>query len=222
MARRRSAPPASFGDATSVSFLDQAMLLGVLMLFIVLVVMSFINEPPKGEAQERSEVVPTALYVQTMWTFNEPHDLDTYLQCTMHLAKKDVVASVNFKQKNSDFLDLIVDDLGKPSADNYERILSNSSLNQLLPNTICRLNVHLYSTHEGTLPLEGRFHVILNKDHKDGEQQLTPKDGALFILTFPGQELTLMELVIDREGKVYTEATSFYPEAPYRCIATCK
>ncbi len=222
MARRNKNSIESFMGSSLIPFLDLAMLLGVLTLFLAIIQQPHINEPPKGEEMKQSDVSPTAIFVQVGWTFNNPHDVDTYFECDVHLAGRKVTSTVNFKQKNSTFTDLIVDDLGRPSPENYERVLSNSVLERLLPNTRCQLNVHLYNSHGGALPLQGVFHVILNKDHPDGEMQLTPVQGLPFELKFGGQEVTLMELVIDENAKVMLEATTFYPEADYRCQATCE
>ena len=95
-------------------------------------------------------------------------------------------------------------------------------LERMLPNTTCRLNAHLYSSHGGVLPVHGTFDVILNKDHVDGELQLTPEEGQPYSLAFGGQEVTLMELVLNERGDVLTEVTSFYPDTIQSCLATCK
>lgn len=195
----------------------------VLMMFLSLAAsLIHMNEPPKGDQMDRSDTTPAAIFVQVSWDDGEPHDVDTYLRCTEYLVGKEVITEVNFRQKHSGFLDLFPDDLGKPSFENYERTMSNSMRDRLLPNTLCQLNVHLWSAHSGELPIDGEFHVILNKDDPVKEVRLTDKKGSKYSLSIPGEEVTLAQLVINDVGEIYTEASALYPETAHQCMATCK
>lgn len=218
----RGYKPRGLAGSSLAPLLDVILALVFVLVFVVSVLLVNVNDPPKGETVESSDVTPTAIFVQVSWTDGEPHDVDTYLKCTEYLVGKKVITSVSYQQKHVHFLDLFPDDLGRPSFENYERVMANSLRERLLPNTYCQLNVHLFSVHGGSLPIEGIFHVILNKDDATREIALTPKKGLAYELTTYGAEATLMTLVIDDNGAVLDDATSMYPDAPFECLATCK
>lgn len=207
-------------DPVSIEFLDVIFCVLLPVAFVALVSVIHINPPPLGEYEKVSKLAPSALYAQIGWKFNEPHDVDTYLRCSSHVNGCAFRFTVNFKQKVSGFLDMGHDDLGKPSANNHETAMTNSKIDQLPPNTVCVLNAHLYSSRGGTIPLSGVFHVILNKDNPD-EEILTTAEGLPYELRHKGEEVTLMQLVINEDGQVMRDATLFFPETPFVCLATC-
>lgn len=218
----RGYKPRGLAGSSLAPLLDVILVLVLMLVFVVAVLLVNVNDPPKGETVESSDVTPSAIFVQVSWTDGQPHDIDTYLKCTEYLVGKEVVTSVSYRQKHANFLDLFPDDLGRPSFENYERVMANSMRERLLPNTFCQLNAHLYNVHGGELPVEGLVHVILNKDDPALEFALTPKTGLSYELSKHGAEVTLMTLVIGDDGTILREATGTYPDTPFVCLATCK
>lgn len=216
----KSPKAVGLGAVSMTPLLDIIFLLVVVLAVALRIQMPFINPPPTGEEKRTVDLAPSAIYVQVEWEFAAPHDLDTYLNCRVFLKQGEADVSVNFRQKEAGFLSLTRDDLGRPSPENFEVVLGNSELPRLPPNSLCTLNVHLYSAKGGALPIQGRFHAILHKDHVD-ELPLTPVDGTSFALTHKGQEITLLQLLIDEAGAVMPDVTVLYPNTAEQCLATC-
>lgn len=175
-----------------------------------------VNEPPKDVAERTTPVAPTVLYSILNWKDGEPHDVDGWHRCTVQRASGPLHYTVNYRQRSDGFLDLLRDDLGRPSYLNAELVQSNSEINQMPPNTVCRVNVHLYHSHTGSLPVEGHLIVILNKDAKN-EVLLA---DVPFELARPGQEVTVAAIAFDGDGNPLTDAISTYPDAETVPIAT--
>ncbi|PIR82264.1 hypothetical protein COU20_03875 [Candidatus Kaiserbacteria bacterium CG10_big_fil_rev_8_21_14_0_10_59_10] len=200
--------------------LDVVALLAVMTILIAALAVPFINEPPKDVAEKRAPTEPVPFYVELRWEYGQPHDVDTWVQCV--IVRPDGVKSVytvSYRQRHAGFLDLVWDDLGSPSPVNFERVVSNSNVQKMPPNTFCRINAHLYSSHGGMMPVKGDLTVILDKDAPT-EELLTPEKGLPFSIVYKGEEVTLFELAWDERGQLIQGAIAMYPNVPLSCLAT--
>src|SRR3989344_4675573 len=113
----------------------------------------YINPPPKDVSEKKVSIAPTALFIQLRWLAGFPHDIDTWMTCWQEIGgEKRNVVEVSYMQRLHRWLGLDRDDLGRPSVLNLEVIKSNSEVSEVLPNSRCRVNAHLYHSHGGEIP----------------------------------------------------------------------
>ena len=162
-------------------------------------------------------MTPVPFFVRLRWGDNLPHDLDIWVACSNVVdGKKSNEIVVGYKQRSHGWLDLLRDDLGAPSILNEEQVQSNSEVPRVPPNSTCQVNVHLYHTHGGSLPLRANVIVILSKDG-DNETLL---GNVSFDIVVPGQEVTALVATWDAQGQPVKETVKSYPDAPQTPIAT--
>lgn len=177
----------------------------------------YVNPPPKNQADKRVPVTPVPFFVRLRWGDGLPHDLDLWIACHQGVGDKttnEIV--VGYRQKSAGWLDLLRDDLGGPSILNEEQAQSNSEVRRVPARSTCRVNVHLYHTSGGTIPVRGNVIVILNKDG-DNEYLL---GNVTFDLVVPGQEITALVATWGEGGEPIKESVQIYPDAPQELIAT--
>lgn len=174
-----------------------------------------INPPPKDMADKRMAATPTALYVQITWGDGLPHDIDVALRCAS-LRGDYGLATVNFRQLHSSWLVLKQDDLGGPSVINMEKAESNTDVGKVPPLTRCWVNVHLYNTHNGPMPVEGELLAIQDKDNAHEHLIAT----VPFTLTKPGEELTLLIATWNERSQLLEEVLEKYPATKLAAIMT--
>lgn len=226
MRRHRNAARGSpFGLGTS-----SAVFLGLLLGFVDLTTNTqmlglaaaaistpFVNPPPKNNGDKKLNVTPTPFYIRIRWKDGAPHDIDTWVRCyNLVEGTRGNEITIGYSRKSHGWLDLLRDDLGGPSYLNEESVQSNSTIPRMLPNTTCRINLHLYHSHGGKLPVVGNVVVIQDKDSDDE----TLVGDVEFQLDFPGQEITTIVATWDDHGNLIQEAVEKFPEAPVELIAT--
>jgi hypothetical protein len=219
MKPRRSGRLSSPGDAF-IPLIDIIAGLAGFGILLALLQVLFINEPPKDVAEKRTPTEPSPFYLELKWEDGAPHDVDTWVRCTV--ARPDGNSesyTVSYLQKHAGPLDLVWDDLGGPTPQNFERVISNSLIERIPPNTFCYVNAHLYNSHSGAFPLRGHLTLILDKDGSS-EEVLTPAGGLKFILSFPGEETTLFRIGWDQHGQPMRESIEAYPNVQRICLAT--
>lgn len=176
----------------------------------------FVNTP-KDKADKRLAVAPVPLFVRVQWGTGLPHDIDTWVRCaSARTGDRKITALVGFKVRSSEWLNLQRDDQGGPSALNEELVLSNSDVARIPANTTCAFNVHLYSSHGGAIPVDGKMLVIQDKD---SDKEVLVGDVA-FTLMVPGQEITVISATWGADGSLMKEAVELYPGASTTLIAT--
>lgn len=204
-------------DPTTIGFIDVTMIGLVVVLAPLALSIMHINPPPKNVAEKRTPSEMTLLHVEVTWASNTPHDVDTWVECGNRLPGGGILSAVvGYRQKLDKWLGLDIDDLGAPSPRNIERVRSNSLATRVPPNTVCNLNVHLYSTHGGVLPVTGMMLAIADKDGPD--ERLIGE--VPFTLNHAGEEVTVITSVWDENGKIKEDAVAAFPDAPVRLIAT--
>ncbi len=223
-ARRDRSSPFGLGSSSTafmvvlLGFLDLSVSTQTVGLAAASLSIPYVNPKSTANGDKKLSVAPVALYARLQWEKGKPHDVDFWVRCnTLADAGKGEVQDANWKSRNATWFDLIKDDVGGPSYLNEEQVQSNSQAEGLIPpNTTCRLNVHLYHSHEGQFPLQGSVLVIQDKD---SDQEILVGDVS-FSLMFPGQELTILTAVWDERGNLIPEGTSVFPEAAMVAIAT--
>ena len=203
-----------------VGFIDVALLLALVGVVVAMETIPFINRPPKDVADRRAPSEPIAFFLEDQWPDGFPHDIDTWVECDSEIdGVRTNRLTVGYPRRSALWLDLQRDDLGAPSVRNIEIIQSNSEVTKVPPNTFCRLNVHLYHSHGGILPVHGTMRVILNKDSSTTEKVVVE---TKYELRRPGEEITVAQLVWDKDGEVIEEATVLWPTVKTEFIATRK
>jgi len=214
----RSAATTAAILALTVGVIDLSTNTSATGILTAAVAIPHINPPPRDIAEKRTSVTPNALFIQIRWPNGFPHDVDTYLQCYVEGSdgKKHNMVNVNFRQKSDKWLNLKVDDLGRPSVINVEEVQSNSQVATVPPLTFCRLNVHLYHSHGGIMPFTGVFAMIADKD-ADNEKLLASGE---FVISEPGEESTLVTVSWDTRGRPILSSIKSYPNVDTVGIAT--
>lgn len=176
-----------------------------------------VNPPPKNQADKRVPVTPVPFFVRLRWGDGLPHDLDMWVAChqTVGGTRTNEII-VGYRQKSMGWIDLLRDDLGTPSILNEEQVQSNSDVTRIPAHTTCRINVHLYNSNGGPLPIRGNVIAILNKDGAD-EYLL---GNVAFDLVVPGQEITALTATWGEGGMLIRDSVKAYPAAPQEMVAT--
>ncbi len=176
-----------------------------------------INPPPQNQADKATDTSPTAFFVQLTWGDDLPHDIDMAVACGS-LQNKQLPSTVNYKQTRSGWLVLKQDDQGKPSVMNLEKVESNTEVMKIPPLTRCWINAHLYHTHNGSMPVEGTLLAIQDKDN--AHERLISR--VPFKLTFPGEEITVIEVTWNERSVILDEVTETFPNTKLARIMTSK
>ncbi len=199
-----------------LAMLDLKMNTSVTGLATTAILLPFVNLPPTDTGKERAPSAPVALHIGNSWKAGEPHDVDTSVSCVTRNAAGDRTVRVWYAHRSDKWLDLQRDDLGGPSVLNLEIVQSNSEVEKVPPNTSCRINLHLYHSHGGKFPIEGRVTVVVNKDSP--EEELAA--DVPYELRFPGEERTAALLVWGPTGRLMREVTETFPAAATVPIVT--
>jgi len=177
----------------------------------------FVNPPPKNNGDKRLLVSPVPFFVRLKWGDGLPHDIDLWISCHNVIeGKESNFVTIGFNRKSVGWLDLLRDDQGGPSYLNEEQAQSNSEINAMPANTTCRVNVHLYNSHGGTIPVDAEIIVIQDKDGDDE----TLVGDAKIKLVVPGQEITAIVASWDGHGNLVKNSVQKFPDAPFQSIAT--
>jgi len=199
-------------------FVDLFALTSATGLITSAIAIPHINPPPRDVGKRRTPIEPTALYFEVRWPDGELHDIDVWVACYNEIGGIKVnFLSIGFIQKSNLWMDLIRDDLGRPSVINFERVLSNSEAPTIPPNAFCRFNVHLYHSHGGSLPVEGVITAIANKDDTANERLIA---SIPFVLSVRGEEITVLTVAWDDRGVFIPQSVKTFPEVETKLIAT--
>ena len=200
-----------------ICFLDITTSGQTLGLAAAAISMPFVNPPPKNNGDKRLAVTPVPLFIRNQWRDGLPHDIDTWVRCySLVQGQRANVLTIGYSRTSEGWLDLLRDDQGAPSYLNEERIQSNSGVSQVPPNTACFVNVHLYHSHGGGIPVEGELVVIQDKD---GDNEKLVGD-IKYELVVPGQEITVLSAVWDDHGNLFPDSVEKFPAAHTELIAT--
>lgn len=201
-----------------VGLLDLATNTAITGMALSAMMMPHVNDPPKNVAEKKTPTAPSAVFFQIQWTYGDPHDIDMWTRCYSIVdEKKQKAITVGYFQRSAGWLDLQRDDLGRPSIINLEEVKSNSEILEVPPNTSCRINVHLYHSHGGMLPIEGNLIAISNKDDTSKESLIAV---VQFRLNKPGDEITLLYVSWDEEGQVIDDSVQTFPDVKTIPIVT--
>lgn len=205
-------------NSVFIGMLDVMTNLAVTGVVIAMIALSLINPPPKNKEEKKVPTSPVALFYQVEWAKGMPHDIDMYVRCETKIsAGQTVTAIVSYKQLQHVWLRLSKDDQGRPTPENVEKIESISDISKVPPSTECILNVHLYNSHGGILPVLGKAVAINQKDHPLQEENI---GEVFFSLEKPGQEITLIVARWDANGVFEKGRTEVYPHVGTTYLAT--
>jgi hypothetical protein len=182
------------GDDSSTAMTDIMFNLLAVLILVLALVLVFINDP----SLENPDVQTFEAIVE--WHGRSKVDIDTYPWCINPYTGLSEV--VSFQNKKGKYFNLDRDDLGykddKPEEDINKEIVN--ALGVILPEATCGVNIQVYGTNGGSLPIEGGVivTVILNKGIQS--KQLVLLSQKKFELTEPKEEITIVSFDVDASG----------------------
>ena len=183
----RSGTHTVFRDVTTLALLG--------FVAIVILVLSHINPPEKGESESAP---PGNVIVEIRWADGLDADVDLWVKAPGDRA-------VGYSNLNGKFFNLLRDDLGAyldPLDLNYE----NAYTRGIIPGEYV-VNVHLYNVRTvsalSSLPIPVQVMVSIAKDRIDGvrSQRILTQQVRLKSI---GHEVTVFRFALDENGDIQT------------------
>ncbi|QQG45876.1 MAG: hypothetical protein HYY55_02740 [Candidatus Niyogibacteria bacterium] len=174
---------------------DLTLLIAIIPFMLVFLFLIHLNDASSKDQDKN----PFEVTVE--WDGKSPVDIDTWTWCTN--PSTELWEIVSYQNRKGKFLLLDQDDRGykdeSPLDDkNKEKV---KSLGNRLPAALCGVNLHVYGTNGGTLPIEVTVSAVLFKGHETGKQ-IVLLDQKKFTLSRVGEEITTTSFEIDTEGKL--------------------
>ncbi|OGZ30052.1 MAG: hypothetical protein A2931_03960 [Candidatus Niyogibacteria bacterium RIFCSPLOWO2_01_FULL_45_48] len=173
---------------------DITLLISFIPLLVLFLFMVFLNDPTTKDPDKN----PFEAVVE--WDGLSLVDIDTWTWCTNPATG--LWEIVSYQNRKGKFIFLDQDDRGYKS----DKPLDNAnketikSLGNRLPAALCGLNLHVFGTNGGTLPVEITVSAVLFKGHETGKQVVL-LDQKKVAMSRAGEEVTVTSFEIDSEGK---------------------
>ncbi len=173
---------------------DITLLISFIPLLVLFLFMVFLNDPSSKDPDK------TPFESVAEWDGISPVDIDTWIWCTNPATG--LWEIVSYQRRKGAFFVLNQDDRGfRPEYpnDNVNKEIV-VSLGNRLPAALCGINLHVYGTNGGTLPIELTVSAVLFKGHESGKQTVL-LDQKKITMNRAGEEKTVTSFEIDSEGK---------------------
>ena len=175
-------------EESSVIFRDVIMLALTGFIFMVVLLLPFVNPPTEDE---NTTDPPGNVIVELFWDNNRDVDIDLWVK-----APEDI--PVGYSNKGGLFFNLLRDDLGKykdNSPVNYEVSYSRG-----ISEGIYVTNLHLYREDKSPFePINAKLVVSVVDPDSNQRRQILLTNKELFNV---GEELTIFQFVLDKKGKL--------------------
>ena len=175
-------------EESSVIFRDVIMLALTGFIFMVVLLLPFVNPPTEDE---NTTDPPGNVIVELFWDNNRDVDIDLWVK-----APEDI--PVGYSNKGGLFFNLLRDDLGKykdNSPVNYEVSYSRG-----ISEGIYVANLHLYREDKSPFePINAKLVVSVVDPDSNQRRQILLTNKELFNV---GEELTIFQFVLDKKGKL--------------------
>lgn len=174
---------------------DLTLLIAFIPFLLVFLFMIHLNDPTTRDPGK------TPFESLEEWDGKSRVDIDTWVWCTNPATG--LWEIVSYQNRKGGFFVLNQDDRGfredYPLDDiNKEHVIS---LGNKLPAALCGVNIHVFGTNGGTLPVDVTVSVILFKGYEN-ERQITLADKKVFTMSRVGEEITVTSFEIDSGGNL--------------------
>ncbi len=175
-------------EESSVIFRDVILLALTGFIFMVVLLLPFVNPPTE---EENTTDPPGNVIVELFWDNDRDVDIDLWVK-----APEDI--PVGYSNKGGLFFNLLRDDLGKykdNSPVNYEVSYSRG-----ISEGTYVANLHLYREDKSPfIPINAKLVVSVVDPDSNQRRQILLTNKELLIV---GEELTIFQFILDKKGKL--------------------
>lgn len=173
--------------------LSRDVLLNMLFLFVMLLLIMFVQERQENKKSAEGATAPGNVIVELVWDSNLNSDVDLWV-----IAPGDV--PVGYSNKSGKIFSLLRDDLGRIM--DITNVNMEFAYSRGMPPGEYVINVHLYRTNLAPLPIEATIQVRLTNTIGNPDGQMSQVASARVKLSTEGEEVTALRFRLDEKGSV--------------------